>query len=211
MAEFEQKYAKSNVNNTGVGSYHLADNPNLYEPSRNHAFKFVLNEKLNTLLAANVNAEKPNDYDYLTDICETITLSVDEASVPHFELEVLSIKRGNSVVKYAGAPTWSEGSLKLNDFVGARTKDKLMAWNALAYDAGADVVHLGENYKHDCTLIEYTGDFSRVIRSWTLKGCWLRSITEADFSHADNGLRTINATIVFDRAIPVIERVISEE
>ena len=141
-------------NEAKISSYHLADDPALYEPSRNHAFQFVLNSKLNTLLAAGVFKKAAADDDYFNDVAEVIKISVSEASVPHFDLEVVSIKRGNSTVKYAGAPSWGEGSLKLDDFVGARTKDILMAWNALVYDSAADVVHLANNYKFDCTLIE---------------------------------------------------------
>ena len=85
-----------------------------------------------------------------------------------------------------------------------------MAWNALVYDSAADVVHLANNYKFDCTLIEWNGDFSKKIRSWTLKGCWLKSISEGNFTHADNGLRSIDATIVYDRAIPVIDKTVTE-
>ena len=54
------------------------------------------------------------------------------------------------------------------------------------------------------------GDFSKKIRSWTLKGCWLKSISEGNFTHADNGLRSIDATIVYDRAIPVIDKTVTE-
>ena len=196
-------------NEAKISSYHLADDPALYEPSRNHAFQFVLNSKLNTLLAAGVFKEAATEDDYFNNVAEVIKISVSEASVPHFDLEVVSIKRGNSTVKYAGAPSWGEGSLKLDDFVGARTKDILMAWNALVYDSAADVVHLADNYKFDCTLIEWNGDFSKVIRSWTLKGCWLKSISEGNFTHADNGLRSIDATIVYDRAIPVIDKTVT--
>ena len=196
-------------NEAKISSYHLADDPALYEPSRNHAFQFVLNSKLNTLLAAGVFKEAATDDDYFNNVAEVIKISVSEASVPHFDLEVVSIKRGNSTVKYAGAPSWGEGSLKLDDFVGARTKDILMAWNALVYDSAADVVHLANNYKFDCTLIEWNGDFSKKIRSWTLKGCWLKSISEGNFTHADNGLRSIDATIVYDRAIPVIDKTVT--
>ena len=197
-------------NEARISSYHLADDPALYEPSRNHAFEFVLNSKLNTLLAAGVFREAATADDYFNNVADVIKISVSEASVPHFDLEVVSIKRGNSTVKYAGAPSWGEGSLKLDDFVGARTKDILMAWNALVYDSAADVVHLANNYKFDCTLIEWNGDFSKVIRSWTLKGCWLKSISEGNFTHADNGLRSIDATIVYDRAIPVIDKTVTE-
>jgi hypothetical protein len=144
------------------------------------------------------------DTDYLAGTQEVIKLSVAEASVPHFDLDVIEVKRGNSTMKFAGTPTFSEGSLKCNDYVGARTKDYLLAWQALAYNVQADVVELAGKYKKDCTLVEYAPDYSKVIRKWTLKGCWIKSLSEGSFSHDSQDKRAVDVTIVYDRAIPEV-------
>lgn len=195
--------ALNNVNKTGISTYHLSSNPALYEPSRNNTFEFLCTD-FDKLLKAGKTSDSTTADDYLGSVQEVIKLSVTEASVPHFDLSVVEVKRGNSTMKFAGAPTFNEGSLKCNDYVGARTKDLLLAWQALAYNVSADVVELAGNYKHDCTLIEYAPDYSKVIRRWTLKGCWVKSLSEGSFSHDSHDNRTIDVTIVYDRAIPEI-------
>ena len=135
----------SNVNGTGISTYHLSETPELYEPSRSNAFEFVLdltnqnaafsNNKVqgadtaDALLAAGTSAATASDdsEDYLTGVSDVIRLSVSEAFVPHFDLGVIEIKRGNSTMKFAGTPTFNDGTLKCNDYVGAKTKDYPLA------------------------------------------------------------------------------------
>lgn len=214
-----------NVNGTGVGTYHLSGHPELYEPSRNNAFEFILDlnndnaffvnnlvQKDDTaLLSAGVGVNEAEDTDYIAGVSDIIRLSVAESSVPHFDLGVIEVKRGNSTMKFAGTPTFSDGSLKCNDYVGARTKDVLLAWQRMAYDVVNDVVELAGNYKRNCKLVEYTPDYSRIVRSWNLIGCWVKTLSEGNFSHDSNDKRSIDVTIVFDRAIPEIEKPITPE
>lgn len=208
----------SNTNSTGISTYHLSGHPELYEPSRSNAFEFIVDLSNNnsfyeknavqkdddTILAAGKNAATVTDADYITGISDIVRLSVSEAFVPHFDLGVIEIKRGNSTMKFAGSPTFSDGQLKCNDYVGARTKDALLAWQRMAYDVVNDVVELAGNYKRNCTLVEYAPDYSRIIRQWNLIGCWVKSLSEGSFSHESNDKRSIDVTIVYDRAIPKI-------
>lgn len=195
--------ANTNVNGTGISTYHLSNNPQLYEPSRNNTFEFLC-YNFDNLLVAGKTDDTAAGTDYLSGVQEVIKLSVAEASVPHYDLGVVEVKRGNSTMKFAGTPTFSEGSIKCNDYVGAQTKDFLLAWQALAYNVQADVVELADKYKKDCTLVEYAPDYSKVIRKWTLKGCWVKSLSEGSFSHENHDNRTVDVTIVYDRAIPEI-------
>jgi len=183
------------------GTYHLSDNPAIYEPSRNNAFEFVVNSRINTLLQAGISL--PTESSWLSNVQDVIKLSVSEASVPHFDLGTIEIKRGNSTMKFAGTPTFPDCTIKCNDYVGAKTKAVLLAWQALAYDVVNDVVNLAVTYKFDCELIEWTTDFSKVIRRWELKNCWVKTLSEGTFSHDSSDKRYIDVTIVYDRAIPV--------
>ena len=186
-------------------SIHIS-NPALYEPAVSNAFQFVVNPNLTKLLYAgvdrNVQDVQKEDSNYLYNIDETIRLSLISGKVPHFAISPIEIRRGNSRLKYAGQPEFDNEDITLHDFVGARTKDALMAWQALAYDVVNDVVRSAANYKYDCTLLEYTPDMSRVLRSWTLKGCWIGAISEDNFNLTERRERTITATIHYDRAIP---------
>ena len=186
-----------------IGTYHLADNPQLFEPSRNNAFDLIITG-VDSLLPAGLVEETALDSDRISNGQDIIRLSVAESFVPHLDLDVIEVKRGNSTMKFAGTPTFSEGSIKVNDYVGARTKDVLLAMQALAYDVNKDVIKLSSNYKHDWKLLEYTPDYAKVIRQWTLKGCWIKTLSEGSFSHDSPDKRQIDVTIIYDRAIPEI-------
>lgn len=205
------------VNGTGIGTYHLSGHPELYEPSRNNAFEFIVDfnndntfftgnaiqkDGTDTILKSGIGAAVATDGDYISGVSDIIRLSVAESSIPHFDLEVIKIRRGNSEMKFAGTPTFSDGQLKCNDYVGAQTKEALLAWQRMAYDVVNDVVELAGNYKRNCMLVEYAPDFSKIIRTWTLYGCWVKTLSEGNFSHDSNDKRSIDVTIVFDRAIP---------
>lgn len=189
-----------NVNEKGL---HIASNPELYEPAKSNAFDLLI-PNLTNLLPQGVQDEMATDEDYLSGAQEVIRLSVDSASVPHFTLGKVEVKRANSTIKFASSPSWDSGTIKCTDFVGARTKDYLLALQAKAYDITTDKVRLASNYKFDWTLIEYTGDYSRRIRQWTLKGAWISGLSEEEFSHDGDGKRQISVTVEYDRAIPEI-------
>ena len=74
--------------------------------------------------------------------------------IPMFTQDVITIKRGNSVMKGAGVPTFGDGSLVVNDFIGADTKSVLMAWQRLSYDVKTERVGNMADYKKICYLFE---------------------------------------------------------
>ena len=189
-----------------VSTYHIADKQ-LYQPAISNAFTFIVNPNLSKLLYAGIDRSTVDEADagddnYLNNVDDTIRLSVVSGKIPHFTLEPIEIRRGNSKLTYAGLPSFDNEELTLHDFVGARTKDALMAWQAKAYDVVKDIVRPAQDYKYDCQLVEYTPDMSQIIRSWDLKGCWISSISEDPFNVEERNKRTITATIQYDRAIP---------
>lgn len=109
---------------TQIGSYHLADNPELYESQRDNNFEFIVTGIDNIL---RVGAEPGDTSPNIENASQTLRFSVVSSSVPMFSQEVLSIRRGNSIMKFAGAPTFSDGTLVVNDYIGADTKSALMA------------------------------------------------------------------------------------
>lgn len=184
-----------------LGTYHLADNPQLYEPARTNNFDFIVTG-IDSLLYAGLDSSSEHpDSDYITNGQEVLRMSVVSSSVPHFELSVIDIRRGNNTMHAAGTPTFDNHTLVVNDFIGARTKSVLLAWQALAYDVNTEKVHRMPNYKKDCTLVEYTPD-GEMVRYWEMKGCWISSVSEDVFSNESNDKKTCTATIVYDKAIP---------
>lgn len=180
------------------GTYHLADNPTLYDPMRNNTFEFVVTGLDNIL---RVGADGSEDNAYITNAQEVLRLSVDSASIPMFTQEVIPVKRGNSTIKFAGTPSFASGSLVVNDWIGADSKSALMAWQNLSYNVKTDRVGNAADYKKDCWLIEYTPDYTKQVRQWQLKGCFISGLSEDAYSMSSDGKKTISATIEYDRAI----------
>jgi len=201
-----------------IGTYHLADNPEKFEVARSNNFEFVIQfdgvdpvtkkpRENDPLLRAGITRDRtnaqPEDKIELEDAKESIRLSVVKASVPHFTQEEIVVTRGNDKMYAAGVPTFGDGTLEVNDFIGAQSKSVLLAWQKLSYDARTEKVGRMKDYKRDCLLMEYTPDYE-LVRTWELKGCWVKGISEPEYSMEDNSKRTITATIRYDKAFPVI-------
>ena len=192
----------NNVSLDQLGTYHIAQHPELYTPSRNNNFVFMPIFKQDRILKHGVYEANATDNDYFTkeQLQEILMLSVNSSSVPHYQQNVIEVKRGNGVVKFAGAVTYPSGSLKFNDYIGADTKSAIMAWRRLSFNVENETIGAAEDYKITGTLIEYTPDH-RQIRYWDLYGVWISELSEGEFSSDDDGKREITATIQYDRAI----------
>ena len=185
--------------NDNWGTYHISSNLENYEVARSNFFTFIV-EDLGNLVRSDFNLDEPTENDFIKDGQEIIKLSVTRASGPHYSINPIEIRRGNSVIKMAGLPSFDAGSIEVQDFVGLDTKSVLMAWHALAYNTTNDLGGRMKEYKKNCTLVEYTQDHKE-IRHWDLIGCWISAIEEEDFDvGADGGDRKINCTIQYDRS-----------
>lgn len=182
------------------GAYHLSANPGLYEPVRTNNFILSVSG-LDRLKRAGVVTPQDED-DYVSNGEEILRLSVASSSIPHFGQSTIEVKRGNSTIKFAGVPTFSSGSIKIRDFVDANGKEVLLAWQALSYDVVHETIGRASEYKKTCTLMEYTSDYKQLLRTWTLEGCWISGLSEDDADYDSNNVKTVTATITYDRAIP---------
>ena len=189
--------------NDGLSAYHLGSTHRAYQPAKKNFFEFIV-EDLTNLLKPGVEQELAQEADYITDGQEVIRLTVNKAPVPHYELNEIEIRKGNSSVWYAGTPTFSEGTLEVDDMIGANSKAVLEAWQNRAYNVLSDQGGRAMNYKKNCTLIEYTSDHVKV-RSWRLIGCWIKGISENDYDKESDDLQRVQATIRYDRAILEVE------
>lgn len=184
------------TNISQIGTYHLADNPTLYEVQRDNNFEFIVTGIDNIL---RVDADENDVNARIKNASQTLRFSVVSTSIPMFTQQPIEIRRGNTVMKAAGVPTFSDGSLVVNDFIGADTKSALMAWQNLSYDVKTERVGRMADYKKTCYLTEYTPDY-KLVRTWKLMGCWVSGLSEGDFNMEQNGKKTITATITFDKA-----------
>lgn len=181
---------------TPMGTYHLAANTNLYEIQRTNNFEFIITD-IDGITKAGMLGGEANGT--IANAQEIIRLSVVSSSIPHFSQQAIEVKRGNSTMKFAGVPTFKAGQVKVNDYIGAATKEVLMAWQNLSYNVLTEKVGLASDYKKDCYLIEYTPDYQKV-RQWKMHGCWISELSEDDFNNEQNDKKQITCNIEYDRA-----------
>ena len=177
---------------TPIGTYHLANNTNIYEIQRTNNFEFVVSDIDGILRAGTTNSTYANAQ-------EVIRMSVVSCPIPHFTQNVIPVQRGNTTLKYAGVPTFNAGQLVLNDYIGADTAGVLEAWQNLSYNVTTEKVGLASDYKKDCYLIEYSPDYQPV-RRWIMRGCWVSGLSEDNMNNENNSKKTVTATIEYDRA-----------
>lgn len=177
---------------TPIGTYHLANNTNIYEIQRTNNFEFVVSDIDGILRAGTTNSTYANAQ-------EVIRMSVVSCPIPHFTQNVIPVQRGNTTLKYAGVPTFSAGQVILNDYIGADTAGVLEAWQNLSYNVTTEKVGLASDYKKDCYLIEYSPDYQPV-RRWIMRGCWVSGLSEDNMNNESNNKKTVTATIEYDRA-----------
>lgn len=188
------------IQTTNIGAYHFSANKEIYEIQRGNNFEFLIDPALNNMTALGSDTKNfPNAQEY-------IRLSVASSSVPHFSQNPIEVRRGNTTVKYAGVMSFPSGSIQCYDFIGAETKDILMAWQAKSGNPLDQTVGLQNEYKYTATLVEYRPDYSGgPVRTWKLEGCWISEISEPEYSVDSNDSRRISVTIQYDRAVPVYE------
>ena len=175
-----------------LGTYYLTDNPKYYEIQRSNNFVFYVSGLSKAFNIANNKYAQDNADD-------VIKISVNRATVPHFTQSAIQVKRGNNTMKFAGVPEFGSGSIDLNDYIGAGTKDVLLAWQNKSYDVRTEKVGLASDYKKDAYLLEYTPDY-QLVRTWKLMGCWISGLSEGEYSHDSAEKHTISATIEYDKA-----------
>lgn len=189
-------YKESN----NIGAYHLStpDRQSVYEIQRTNNFEFVVpSSQIDGILKAGATSTGENSK--FAHASEVLRLSNVTAPVPHFTQSQIEVKKGNSTIKFAGVPTFPSGTVKFNDYIGADTKEVLMAWQNLSYNVKTQKVGIASDYKKEAYLIEYSPDYQQV-RRWVLHGCWISGLSESGFDNETNNKNTIDCTIQYDYA-----------
>lgn len=185
---------------TDKGAQHFAAKKELFEIQRGNNFEFVIPaEAFTDITPFGQNAETNT----VANAAENIRLSVNAASIPYFSQNAIEVSRGNTTVKYAGVISYGSGSISCYDFIGARTKDALMGWQARSGNPLYQTVGQQKDYKMDCYLMEYTPDYTELVRTWRVEGCWISDMSDDGYGVNNNGSKNISCTIQFDRAYPV--------
>lgn len=178
------------------GAYYLAQNPEIYEPQRSNCFKFVVD--MTGITVDDFGVTVPAN-----DLSKTLELAVKSSSVPQFSVPKISISRGNSQMHFAGKPEFKDGQITVHDYIGAHTKEILLAWQRQAFNVHTQKVGLAKDYKRTATLYELTPDF-QIVRTWKLFGCWISEISDPNYDTESADPRTMDCTIVYDFAYPEV-------
>ena len=185
---------------TDKGAAHFAAKKELFEIQRGNNFEFVIPaDAFTDITPFGQNAETNT----VRNAAENIRLSVSSANIPYFSQDVITVRRGNTAVKYAGVINYGNGSINCYDFIGARTKDALMGWQARSGNPLYQTVGQQKDYKMDCYLLEYTPDYTELVRTWKVEGCWISNMSDGGYGQNNTGSKEISVTIEFDRAYPV--------
>lgn len=181
-----------------IGTYHLGENPQLYSPQRGNNYEFIVTD-LDGILRPGATGTEVNGR--FRNAQEVLRLSVSGAFVPHFSQTPVEIKRGNSTVKFAGVPSFGSGRVHFHDFIGANTKEILMAWQHMNYNVYTEKVGSLDvtPYKKEAALLELTPD-NRKVRQWRLHGCWISGIEESEYDNYSSDKKIIDCTIEYDWA-----------
>lgn len=185
-------------NSLSRGAYHIANNKTEYNPQRKDNFTLVVNGIDNLLRVGSRDASTAK-IDQIKDGQEQIMLTLKNCGVPQVSQGEITVNRGNSVIKFAGKPTFADINFTAYDYIGSNVKDVLLAWQQLSYNSKYDYVGNAADYKKNCQLLQLTPD-GELVRYWEIKGAWLKDVKPGDFDYSSDDIQTIDATLAYDWA-----------
>lgn len=185
-------------NSFNRGAYHIANNKVEYNPQRKDNFTLVVTG-IDDLLRVGSRDGSTDSKDKMTDGQEEIMLTLKSCGTPQFSQGEITVNRGNSVIKFAGKPTFADISFSAYDYIGSHIKDILLAWQQLSYNSKYDYVGNARSYKKNCQLLQLTPD-GTLVRYWDIKGAWLKDVKPGDFDCTSDDAQTVDATLVYDWA-----------
>lgn len=193
------------ANNAGIGAWHLAQD-SLFEVSRNNNYELLV-FGLDKLLPAGIDESTATEDDYITGGRDIIRLSVVSCSVPNFTQDEIEISYGNTKFYAAGRPSFSEGKVVVNDYIGKNGKSLLQAWQRLSFDATQITQGIGEmaDYKKNAQLVEWDPGFKKIVRIWNIYGLWVKGLDEPEYSYESGDKRQVTATLRYDYAVPTTD------
>lgn len=186
------------------GAYHIANNRVELNPQRRNNFTLVITD-IDGILRVGADMQDPQDEDRIANAQNEIIISLKSCTIPKYSVSKQPISRGNSVIKFAGKPTFDDVTLEAYDYMGSDVKDTFMAWLNLCYNTTFDFVGSVSNtdrvasYKKSCTLIEETPDGTPV-HIWEIRGAFPLSVSSSDKDAEADDVSTVSVTLSIDWA-----------
>lgn len=185
----------------GIGAYHLSDNPRIYEIQRTNNFIMIISD-VNRLKHRQdtVSKDTIQTTSWSASPSTVLRCSIKAASIPTFSQSPIEVRRGNSVIKFAGVPSFSSGTLECYDFIGADVTGILTAWQAEAYNVETEKVGLVTDYKRSGYLIQLSPD-GEAVRAWRMSGMWVSNLDLGRMDYDSNDKHTISVSVEYDKAV----------
>lgn len=120
-----------------------------------------------------------------------------------------SIKQGDTIISFlnththvVGKYSWDPIPISLRDPIGPSASQALMEWVRLHSESATGRQGYAAGYKRDVEL-EMLDPSGVSVQRWILKNTMLTDVDFGSLSYDEDGLATIEATLVFDYAILV--------
>lgn len=131
-----------------------------------------------------------------------LRVSLESMGMPNNSSEVLSIRKGNEVVKYAGGVTFENIELTVTDWIGADMERLISAWDGMRYNPFTGILNPSYKYKRTGTIVQYSPD-GEITRTWTCLGCWINNVRYGEYNRTNAATeRKITFTVHVDKAYP---------
>ena len=131
-----------------------------------------------------------------------LRLALTSHGMPNQSSELISIRKGNEVIKFAGGVNFDDIDIAVTDWIGADMENLISAWDALRYNPVTGKVNPQSKYKKTGHIVQYSPD-GEIVRSWVLKGAWIDSVKYGDYDRsAASGTREISFVLHVDKAYP---------
>lgn len=126
-----------------------------------------------------------------------LSLVVQQAFIPRYNLQVLEFRRGVDSKKLPGAATWTGGTITILDTLSKDELEALHDWAEKTYDSRNGKIGKAEDFKKTGTLTEYASD-GTLSRSWDLEGMWISEFDYGQLDASTSELKRVTFTIQID-------------
>lgn len=171
----------------------LSDNP-LYQPQLTNHFEMYI-----YLPSSLVQGDEKK----ILDARKYITLAVKSVDAPDLAVNTLEIPHGNTKVNIAGQVNSKQtGTMVVNDYIGANTKEILFNWMSLVNNPYTGQMGWAANYKCKAQCIKYSPD-GALLDGWVYTGFFPTSVGEDNMSKDGSNINTITVQYAYDLALPL--------
>lgn len=182
-------------------AYHISQNKVEYNPQRKANFTLIIDFGEDPLLRVGSDLGSTEDEDLIRpEVAQNqVILALKSCDTPNVNLGDVQISRGNSVIKYAGKPTFDDMSFVAYDYIGGEVKDVLLAWQNQAYNSKYDFIGNAKSYKKHAQLLQLTPN-GTMVKYWDIEGCWPKTVEPGDYDYTADEAQEVNCTLSIDWA-----------